>query len=54
MLREFKCDQYVFVNLFRENLLFDTNGSTEFLSKQKRTFLANLFQNCLGKSHVRR
>ena len=54
MLEEFKCDQHVFVHLFRKKLLFDINGSTEFLSTQMRTFLANLFQNSLCKSHARR
>ena len=54
MLGEFKCDQHVFVHLFRKKLLFDINGSTEFLSTQMRTFLANLFQNSLCKSHARR
>ena len=53
MLGEFKCDQHVFVHLFRKNLFFDTNGSIEFLSTQMRTFLANLFQNILCKSHAR-
>ena len=47
MLGEFKCDQHVFVHLFRKKLLFDINGSTEFLSTQMRTFLANFFQNSL-------
>ena len=32
MLGEFKCDQYVFVHLFRKKLIFDINGSTKFLS----------------------
>ena len=54
MLGEFKCDQHVFVHLFRKKLLFDINGSTEFLSIQMRPFLANLFQNKLCKSHARR
>ena len=43
MLGEFKCDQHVFVYSFRKKLLFDMNDSTEFLSTQVRTFLANLF-----------
>ena len=54
MLGEFKCDQPVFVHLFRKEILFDINGSTEFLSTQMRTFFANLFQNSLCKSHARR
>ena len=52
MLGEFKCDQHVFVHLFRKKLLFDINGLTEFLSTQMRTFLANLFQDNLCKSHA--
>ena len=47
MLGEFKCDQHVFVHLFRKKLLFDINKSTEFLGTQMRTFLANLVQNSL-------
>ena len=47
MLGEFKCDQQVFVHLFRKKLLSDINGSIEFLSTQMCTFLANLFQNSL-------
>ena len=54
MLEEFKCDQHVFVHLFRKRLLFDINGSTEYLSIQMRTFVANLFQNNRCKSHTRR
>ena len=54
MLGEFKCDQHVFVHLFRKKLLFDINGSTEFLSTQMRAFLANLFQNSLWNCHARR
>ena len=54
MLGEFKCDQHVSVHLFRKKILFDKNGSTEFLSTQIRTFLANLFQKNLCKSHGRR
>ena len=53
MLGEFKCDQNVFVHLFRKKILFDINGLTEFLSTQMPTFLANLFQNNLCKSHAR-
>ena len=53
MLGEFKCDENVYVHLFRKKLLFDINGLTEFLSTQMRTFLANLFENNLCKSHVR-
>ena len=53
MLGKFKCDQSVFVHLFRKKLLFDINDLTEFLSTQMRTFLANLFQNNLCKSHAR-
>ena len=49
MLGEFKCDQHVFVHLFRKRLLFDTNDPTEVLGIQMRTFLANLFQNSLCK-----
>ena len=45
MLGEFKCDQHDFVHLFRKNLFFDINSSTEFLSTRMLTFLANLFQN---------
>ena len=41
MLGEFKCDQCVFVHLFRKKLLFDINDSTEFLSTQVLIFLAN-------------
>ena len=54
MLGEFKCDQHVFVHLFRKKLLFDINGLTEFLSTQMHAFLANLFQKNLCKSHARR
>ena len=54
MLGEFKRDQHVFVHLFRKKLLFDIKGLTEFLSTQMRTFVANLFQNRLCKSHARR
>ena len=54
MLGEFKCDQHVFVHLFRKKLLFDINGSTEFLSTQMRTFLADFFQNSLWNCHARR
>ena len=54
MLGEFKRDQHVFVHIFRKKLLFDISGSTDFLSTQMRTFLANLFQNSLCKSHARR
>ena len=53
ILGEFKSDQNSFVHLFRKKLLFDINGSTEVLSRQMRTFLANLFQNSLCKSHAR-
>ena len=52
MFGEFNYDQHVFVHLFRKKLLFDINGSTEFLSTQMRTFLANLFQDSLCKSHA--
>ena len=38
----------------QEKLFFDINGSTEFLCTQMRTFLANLFENSLCKSHARR
>ena len=54
MLGEFKCDEQIFVHLFRKKLLFEINDSTEFLSTHLRTFLANLFQNNLHKSHARR
>ena len=54
MLGEFKCDHHVFVHLFRKNLFFDINGSTEILSTQMRTFLANLFQKSLCKCHAQR
>ena len=54
ILGEFKSDQNSFVHLFRKKLLFDINGSTEVLRRQMRTFLANLFQNSLCKSHARR
>ena len=37
-----------------KKILFDISVSTEFLSTQMRTFLANLFQNSLCKSHARR
>ena len=53
MFGEFKCDQHAFVYLFRKKLIFDTNDSTEFLSTQMRSFLANLFQNSLPKCHGR-
>ena len=43
MLQEFKYGQRVFVHLLRKKLLFYINDSTEFLSTQMRTFLANLF-----------
>ena len=43
MLGEFKWDQQGFVDLFRKKLLFDINDSTELLSTQMRTILANLF-----------
>ena len=49
MLGEFKCDEQIFVHLFRKKLLFEINDSTEFLSAHFRTFLANLFQNNLQK-----
>ena len=54
MLEEFKCDQHVFVHLFRKKLLFDINGLTEFLSTQMLTFLANFFQDNPCKSHARK
>ena len=47
MLGEVKCDQLVSVHLFREKLLFDINVSTDFLSTQMLTFLANFFQGNL-------
>ena len=37
MLGEFKCDQHVFVHLFRKKLLFDIDDSTEFLSTEMHT-----------------
>ena len=52
LLRQLKCDQHVFVQLFRKNF-FDINPSTEFLNTQMRTFSANLFQSSLSKSHER-
>ena len=52
MLGEFECDQYVFVHLFREKLLFDINDSAKFLSTQVRSFLANFLQN--SPCHARR
>ena len=52
MFGEFKCDQYVFVHLFRKKLLFDINDSIEILSTQMRTFLADLFQNSLWGCHA--
>ena len=54
MLGEFKCDQHVFVHLFRKKILFDINDSTEFLGIQMCTFLVNLFQTSLRKCHARR
>ena len=54
MLGEFKCNQHVFVHLFSKSLFFNINCSTEFLSTQMHTFLANLSQNILWKSHARR
>ena len=54
MLGEFKCDQHVFVHLFRKKSLFDINGSTEVLNPQMRKFLANLFQKNLCKTNARR
>ena len=54
MLGEFKCDQHVFVYLFRKSLFFDINDSTEILSTQMRSFFANLFQNSIWKSRARR
>ena len=54
MLGDFKCDQHVFMHLFRKKLIFDINNSTEFLSAQMRTFLANLFQSSLSICHARR
>ena len=47
MLGEFKFDQQIFVYLFRKKMLFDINGSTEFLITEMSTFLANLFPNSL-------
>ena len=38
----------------QEKILFDINGSTEFLSTQMRTFFANLFQKSLWNCHARR
>ena len=52
MLGESKYDQHDFVHLFRKNLFFDINSSTEFLSTQMHKFLANLFRNSLWNSHV--
>ena len=49
MLGEFTCDQDVFVHLFSNKSV-----STEFLSTQMRTSLANLFQPSLWKCHGRR
>ena len=43
MLGEFKCDQHVFVHLFRKKLFFDMDDSTEFLGTEMHTVLANLF-----------
>ena len=54
MLGEFKCDQHVFVHLFRKDLLFEMNGSTELLRTQMGTFLSNLFENSMCKSDARR
>ena len=54
MLGEFKCDQDVFVHLVRKTNTFYRNGSTEFLSTQMRTSLANLFQHSMWKCHARR
>ena len=54
MFVRIKCDQHVFVYLLRKKLIFDTTGSTEFLSTQMRTFLANLFQNSLWNCDARR
>ena len=54
MLGEFKCDQQVFVHLFKKKLLFDINGSAKFLSIQMRKFVANLIQNSLWNCHARR
>ena len=48
MLGEFKHDRHVFVHLFRRKIRFDINGSTEFLSPQMCTSLANLFQTSCG------
>ena len=44
MFGEFKCDQHAFVYLFRKKLIFDINGSTEFLSTQMRSFLLICFK----------
>ena len=54
MLGEVKCDQQVFVHLYRKNLIFEINSSADFLITQIGTFLANLFQSSLCKSHSRR
>ena len=47
MLGELKCDQHVFVHLFRKKAFFDISGPKELFITQMHTFLANLFQNSL-------
>ena len=48
MFGKFKCDQHVFVHLFRKKILFDINGSTEFLSTQMRTLKPICFNPAYG------
>ena len=54
MLGEFKCDQDVFVHLFRKTNTFYRNGSRVFLSTQMSTSLAHLFQHSMWKCDARR
>ena len=47
MLGEFKCNQHVFVDLFRKKFVF-------YIAIQMRMFLTNMFQNSLLKRHARK
>ena len=38
----------------KKKIRFDINGSTEFLSTQMRTSLANLLQTSMWKCHARK
>ena len=50
VLGEFKCNQHVFVHLFRKKLIFDINSLTKFLSTQMGThFLLICFKTVCSK-----